>query len=128
MKKEKLKQIRSLKAELNDIETTLKSMSVTDTVRASDKNFPYLSRTVSVNGISPYDEKKIKNLKARKAKVSRTYTRILSYIHGIDDDFIRKIFIYRYEHGQSWLKIAQRLGMSSADQVRKVHERYLKKH
>ena len=128
MKKEKLKQIRQLKAELNDIEVSLKSMVVTDTVRASDKNFPYLSRTVSVSGISPCDEKKIRNLKARKIKINRTYTKLLGYINGIDDAFIRKIFIYRYEQGQSWNKIAQRLGMSSADQVRKVHDRYLKKH
>lgn len=128
MKKEDLKQIRQLKAEFDDLERTIESMGVSTTVRASDKNFPYLSRTVSVSGISPYDEKKIRKLQRQKNKIKRKYSRLLRYIYGIEDNFIKKIFIYRYEQGQSWIKIQQRLGVSSADQVRKVHDRYLKKH
>ena len=128
MKKEDLKQIRQLKAEFDDLERTIESMGVSTTVRASDKNFPYLSRTVSVSGISPYEEKKIRKLQRQKDKIKRKYSRLLGYIYRIEDDFIKKIFTYRYVQGQSWIKIQQRLGVSSADQVRKVHDRYLKKH
>lgn len=128
MKKENLKQIRQLKAEIDELERTIESMGVSTTVRASDTNFPYLQKNVVVSGTSPYDEKKIRKLQRQKSKLKRTYSRLLKYIYGIEDDFIKKIFTYRYVQGQSWIKIAQRLGVSSADQVRKVHDRYLKNH
>lgn len=128
MKKEDLKQLRQLKAEISDIDERIDRLKTTDAVRGSDDSFPYISRMITVSGMSAADEKLLRKLKGRRKALRRKLTKLLEYIADIDDDFVKKIFIYRYEQGQSWIKIQQRLGTSSADQVRKVHDRYLKKH
>ena len=127
MKKEDLKLIRQLRAELCDIDARIDRLKTTDAVRGSDDFFPYISRMMTVSGTSTVDEKLVRKLRGQRKAVRRKLTKLLGYIDDIDDGFVKKIFIYRYEQGQSWNKIAQRLGMSSADQVRKVHDRHLKK-
>lgn len=127
MKKENLKLIRQLRAELSDIDERIDRLKTTDAVRGSDDSFPYISRMITVSGTSAADEKLVRKLKGQQKVARRKLSKLLGYIADIDDDFVKKIFIYRYEQGQSWNRIAQRLGMSSADQVRKVHDRHLKK-
>ena len=53
--------------------------------------------------------------------------RIESFIFGIDDSILRQVFTLRYIDGHTWQAVAIRLGGISADCVRIMHDRYLKK-
>ena len=55
------------------------------------------------------------------------YNRLIRYINGIDDSFIRQIFMLRYVNGLSWNQVALSIGGNSEDSVRMAHNRYLEK-
>lgn len=53
---------------------------------------------------------------------------IESFINAIDDSFIRQIFHYRYVKSMTWSQVAYMIGgYNTAECVRKMAERYLKK-
>lgn len=50
------------------------------------------------------------------------------YISEIDDSLTRQVFSYRHVDGMRWTEIARALGGgNTADSVRMLHDRYLKK-
>ena len=70
-------------------------------------------------------EKNIDILECRKEKIER-------FIQEIEDPIVRKIFRYRYlkteRRVRSWYSVANKIGGgNTADGVRKMHDRYLKK-
>lgn len=65
--------------------------------------------------------KKVKRCKKMRDEIGR-------YINSIDDSFVRQIFRYRFMKCMSWEKVAYMVGgCNSADSVRKIAERFLKK-
>lgn len=57
------------------------------------------------------------------------YNKIMEYINGVDDSYIRQIMTLRYIHGMSWQKIAHQMGGgNTGDGVRKACQRYLQSH
>ena len=54
--------------------------------------------------------------------------KIHSFIFNIDDSLIRQVFEARYVKGMTWTAISMRVGgYYSADYIRILHDRYLKK-
>ncbi len=56
------------------------------------------------------------------------YNQLNRYIASVDDSLIRQILSYRYANGLSWLQVAMHIGGgNTADSVRMIHDRFLKK-
>ena len=67
---------------------------------------------------------RIRNLQDR---AEREQVRILEYIEGIEDCFIRQIIAYRFVEGMSWKEVAYKMGAGiTADAVRMAVDRYLR--
>ncbi len=56
------------------------------------------------------------------------YNRLMRYINGIDDSLVRQIMTLRYINGMTWNAVADTIGGNTEDSVRKIHDRYLRKH
>lgn len=63
-------------------------------------------------------EGKLKEIEVRRAK-------IMEYINGIDDSYVRQIVYYRNVALMSWEQIADELG-GSGESHRKAYERFVK--
>lgn len=78
------------------------------------------------------DDARFKKISESVKVLENRKNKIISFIRNIDDELIKEIFIYRYiqtERGiRSWHSVAIKVGGgNSADGVRKLHDRYLKK-
>ena len=71
----------------------------------------------------------LKNTIEVKRKLCVTeYQRLMEYITGVEDSFMRQILTYRYIDGFSWVQVAMHIGGdNTGDGVRKAHTRFLKK-
>lgn len=64
--------------------------------------------------------------KLRK-KCRKELAKLEKYIASIEDSQTRQIFILRFEHGLSWVQVANRMGGGNTDDgVKKICYRYLK--
>lgn len=129
MTKEELEQYRSIVAEIDEIRDRLNKNIVHGTVTGSDREFPYVKHVMSVGGVMETDDNKRYMVLIRKLEKQKQD--IETFIHNIPDSVTRRIFTYRYMDGKvrpSWQWIAFRIGGgNSADAVRMIHSRYLKK-
>ena len=67
-------------------------------------------------------------ISAKQIQSVAEYNRLVRYISGIEDSFIRRIFTYRFIDGLSWGAVAKRVsGNNTADSVRKCCDRFLRK-
>ena len=67
-------------------------------------------------------------IQAMKDKAERDQVKLLQYIEGLEDVFVRQIIIYRYMELLPWKTVARRMGEGiTADGVRKAVNRFLKK-
>ena len=65
--------------------------------------------------------------KIRKCTLLRD--KIKKFLEGIDDSLTRQIFYYRYDKCMTWRQVASMAGgYNTEESVRKIAERYLKKH
>ena len=68
---------------------------------------------------------KIQELRDR---AMREEARLLEYIKGIDDGFVRQIIQYRFMEQMSWKEVARSMGGDNTSEgVRKALQRFLKK-
>ncbi len=71
-----------------------------------------------------------------EAKLKKIYSNIvlsnrkaLEYIDSIDDEITKLIFIYRFQNGYTWVKVAMEIGGGNTkDGVYKKVKRYLENH
>lgn len=71
------------------------------------------------------ETRKVIRCKLEEAELMRQ--RILREIMGIDDAFLRQIFVMRHIDLKSWAAIAMCIGGDNTpDSVRKAHDRYIK--
>lgn len=67
-------------------------------------------------------DRKLKRLYAEQARIE-------SYIACIDDSLVRRIMVARYIECRNWDGVARKLGGgNSAESVRKICERWLRRH
>ena len=67
-----------------------------------------------------------KVIELKKAEAELQYQRTTREIYGIDDIFMRQIFLMRHIDLMSWAAIAMRIGGdNTADGVRMAHDRYI---
>lgn len=119
MTKSELEQLLDLRKEIHELDDKVERMQnqrvgkVTDTVRASMKEFPYVYATKTITGADNKDKKRRKELtesellllRRRQQAVNAEY-KISKYINSIEDSRIRRIISLRYEEGLSWEKVA----------------------
>lgn len=124
-----LKQYRSICKEIQEINIRINNQTEHDTVRGSDNEFPYTAHMISVSGVTPTQNNG--RLLQRLRKLQRQKEDIECFVDGIEDSIIRRIFEYRHLEGSyrlSWQQVAVKIGGgNTADGVRMVHDRYLRK-
>jgi DNA-directed RNA polymerase specialized sigma24 family protein len=65
---------------------------------------------------------------ARQMLVIHERNELERYINGIDDGYMRRVFIGRFVDGLSWAEIADRLGKDATEEsVKKRFYRYVRK-
>jgi hypothetical protein len=64
-------------------------------------------------------------------KIQRTfyeYNRLINYINGIDDSFVRQVLTLRHINGLTWFQISQHIGGGNTEScVKMAYHRYLTK-
>lgn len=67
-------------------------------------------------------------IKLKRSEAEVQYQRTTREIYGIDDIFLRQIFLMRHIDLLTWNAIAMRIGGdNTADSVRMAHDRYISK-
>ena len=84
--KEKLKQYRTLKLELDEVNDKINEKSVKSIVQGSMKNHPYILQNHTIGGVANEDYE----LLERKAEIKAKIKAVDDFINGIDDYKIRK--------------------------------------
>lgn len=130
MEREDLQQYRDLSREIRHLQKKMskfRDTEVTDTVTASNHEFPYQPITIKITGrpTSMY----IKGIeRATRSRLERCIILrhdIERFIAGIEDSRTRMVFERRYIDGWSWLKISMSMGSGSEATSRSIHDRYL---
>lgn len=109
--------------EIEKLNVLAKSKEVSDTVKGSDGEFPFLTHTMSVSGLCRTKENE--KLLTRLSELEREKEGIENFVSGIDDSLTRRIFELRLLKGYSWAKVAY-LTNNTPDAVRMRCKRYLK--
>lgn len=125
-----LKQYRSICREIAEKEAEIKEHTVCGTVVGSSPDFPFVKHTITVGGVEHSDQyaesmAQIQRLKRQKRRIER-------FVSSISDSLTRRIFELRYIKGDycpSWNAVAFAVGGgNTADGLRMLADRYLKKH
>lgn len=139
MNKEELSELINLRREISELETAIihlrqqRPESVTDKVRASGKEYPYINGFKQISGINVVAEERRKKqlakkealLKQRKEKAEETELKIMEYINSVQDSRIRIIMQCRFIDGYRWEKIGKLLNCDRT-YPKKLIDRYLK--
>ncbi|AEY67912.1 hypothetical protein [Clostridium sp. BNL1100] len=139
MIKEELSQIIKLKKEIKQLNEKLQELSygdnetiVTDKVRGSMAQFPYLPKSFTITGREEMSEECIKErneigvririkTQSLMGKINKTY----EFIESIEDSTVRQIMVYRYIDGLTWEQTGECMSYSW-ETVRKKHDKFLK--
>lgn len=124
MSKQRLEQYRALVREINMLDNKLGSVAlVSDTVKASSMEPPYIERTLTITGI---DEGAIHRLNRKREQAFKERLAIEQFIDSIEDSLTRTIFEERYIQGRSWSQVAKAAGgANTRDSVRMIAKRFL---
>lgn len=132
-----LNDLKEFEFELNKLEADLKrkkeaiirenSKDITDSVSASNPNFPYEKRHVKVTGISEIRLNKLKKGKRNAEKRIKKLKDSLQYKLYKEDTIIAEIIEKKYIHKMEWKQIAIDLGYADESGARKIFNRYFNK-
>lgn len=134
MTKDDLKQYRSIIAEIEELNKTIRDNTVHDTVKGSDKDYPYTQHTMSVKGATYECATAIQ--RCQQLKVQRDA--IKHFVDNIPDSLIRRIIRHKYINGKEdikWIDVVKIMypDLSAdkqfrlVDSVKKKCARFLKK-
>lgn len=128
MDAETLKEYRYLKREIKSLQERIKLLkpTVSDTVRASNTEFPYQEIHIQVEGEDPRKSSLELILQKRLDACVDKVIEIERFISSIEDSRTRMIFQRRYVDGWSWQKISMSMGSGSEAYARMIHNRYIK--
>lgn len=123
MTRQRLKQYVINKKDVDGREyARLRSEKVTDAVRGSSKEAPYLQHTIVITGIDDGERAK---LDRKRRAVEREEQRIVEFIDGLSDNLIKQILRLRYLEGMTYDKVAKKLyGKDNGDAVRMSINRF----
>lgn len=132
MTKEELGEYLSLKREIGRLEKRLDKLEhkevpeVAGKVQASEDEFPWLQRRVSVQMNSPkindVRKKNIEVLEKRKEKCEKEMLKVEQFIDRIQDSELRQIFEMRYIDGMKQSDMAAELHLDRSRISRKITE------
>ena len=134
MNKDKLRQLRHLKREielLQDQIANLESEIVTDKVRGSDPEHPYTEKSFYITGFAHEEHgRKMKRLKERLQRrlddLMDLVVEINEFVEEIDDSLLRQIIILRHVNGLTWEQVAAEIGSGTTwNSLRMMHDRFL---
>lgn len=102
------KEYRSNRAEIAEMKQQLGSMEqLSDTVRGSSSEWPYIQQAITVKGRNASEETKIerqiRELELRCRRVDEAITRA-------PNSMTRRMLRLRYKHGLRWAEVAARMG------------------
>lgn len=133
-----LSEIESINYQLDRLyreQERIKDSVVSDTVQASNKEYPYQLQHKKVEGLGDDADKGdnylIKKQIARLNNLQKTLTKatieVVEYINGLDDGEVKSIITYRVLCGNSWKVVAKKLGPGYTDEsVRQIYSRHFK--
>lgn len=125
MTAERLKQYKSLKAEIEELAEQIHRLESSDIVQGSDREFPYIKHNMKVETGECDHTRDM--LKKELGLLKSEYHALNEFINNIADSEIRRIFRYRYIEGLKWFQIASRLKVcGDGSTERKKHDRFLK--
>ena len=97
MTPERLKQYRSLKAEIEELAEQIQMLESSDIVQGSDKEFPYIKHNFKVETAECDRTRELLRKELRLLKSE--YHALNEFINNIADSETRRIFRYRYIEG-----------------------------
>lgn len=123
MTKRQLFRYRKRERELRVIDMQLSGgiRMVSDTVKASGREYPYLPYLATVKGV---DTERASYLRFRRAYLRRRQKEVEQFIGGIDDEYMRGILWARYILGASWVQIGHAMCVTF-ESIKKTANRYL---
>ncbi len=113
-------QYRAMRQEIAAMRRQRAALYVTDTVRASGSEHPYLAHTVAIAG---KDQRLTRRIDARIERLRRQCETVENAIVAEEDSRDRLVLSLRYLEGASWREIGQRMG-TGEDAARKRAERF----
>lgn len=124
MTAERLKQYKSLKAEIEELAEQIQMLESSDIVQGSDREFPYIKHNFKVETA---ECDRTRELLRKELQLLKTeYRKLNEFINNIADSEIRRIFRYRYIEGWTFQKIAFRMNETDESYPRRKHNKYLK--
>lgn len=120
MTAKELSRIIKIRIEIDILTEQLSYEKLGDTVKGSDNKDPYVLHTVKISGLSRKGIGISQQIKQRKAEL----TKLLAYIHGIQDSWTRTMFFLKFDKGLKYKQVALRMG-TSEEAIRKTISRYL---
>ena len=124
MTAERLKQYKSLKAEIEELAEQIQMLESSDIVQGSDREFPYIKHNMKVETA---ECDRTRELLRKELQLLKTeYRKLNEFINNIADSEIRRIFRYRYIEGWTFQKIAFRMNETDESYPRRKHNKYLK--
>lgn len=132
-----LSQMESTQKEIKELHRRLEELynkeneTVSDSVMASSRSFPYTQHSVSVSGVDwrpgKLRRKVRKTLKTKKCKLLKLINQLEYELNYIEDSELRRIIRYKYIDGYNWVQIMFNMEYSSESTARMKLNRFLKK-
>ncbi|AUO18670.1 hypothetical protein [Monoglobus pectinilyticus] len=124
MTAERLRQYKSIKAEIEELAEQIQMLESSDIVQGSDREFPYIKHNMKVETA---ECDRTRELLRKELQLLKTeYRKLNEFINNIADSEIRRIFRYRYIEGWTFQKIAFRMNETDESYPRRKHNKYLK--
>lgn len=124
MTAERLRQYKSIKAEIEELAEQIQMLESSDIVQGSDREFPYIKHNMKVETA---ECDRTRELLRKELQLLKTeYRKLNEFINNIAGSEIRRIFRYRYIEGWTFQKIAFRMNETDESYPRRKHNKYLK--
>jgi DNA-directed RNA polymerase specialized sigma24 family protein len=129
MTRKQIESYRQIAIEVELIKDDIRNLNnkaVSDVVRGSYPESPYVVHSVRISGQTDTGLSEIKTLSERLAELEKNKAEITQFINDIPDLRTQRIFRLRIVKGFSWVQIAAKMN-ATPDSIRKTYARYLKK-
>ena len=124
MTAERLRQYKTIKAEIEELSEQIQLLESSDIVQGSDREFPYIKHNMKVETGECDHTRDM--LKKELGLLKAEYHALNEFINNIADSETRRIFRYRYIEGWTFQKIAFKVGNGDESGIRKKHNKFLK--
>jgi len=129
MIRERLQQLYWIKVEISELSMKIEQLELV--IQGGVSRLPGIPRIPGfsdrVGDLVPEISVLKETLEGKLKLALDELTNLEAFIGQIDDAYLRLIFTYRYIKGLSWVQVAHKLGGSTADSVRMMHNRYLQR-